>query len=1148
MSIPQLSIIIASCVGPPFITRRFPWVRLVSIALMVAVAGIAAPVPLPPGQYRLNVSSTSVAVGSNLTVTWQAPLGSSATDWVGLYLVGSPDDSFLWWTYTNGTATGSATFTVPKIVGQCELRYYLNNGYTLAAKSQVVTVTASNTPSLPPAPTRTPSAQAVGPSLPRGTRFVMRDYLRKGWKNELVFFTVPQSVYGQNGYKLEGPGGTGIPYQWADNNGQPSVAFLADVPELGQSEYKLAPGVPTISTDLTVVDLGAQFEVKNSKIGIRIRTGTDALTMGPIAGIRLPSGAWVGSGRLILPRPASNYQARVVAQGTVYVDVEATYNISTNSFWKLRFRVMANEPVALVDEIFSGDSESKYELSLNTGFGADQMFWRREDQASGSQSISSIGSPDAFLLEPWYHWWEGDYQGDWVSFYLSAGPDLLGIATRDAGSWVDAVRTNWEYRVPISKTDLTAQFQLQGVERKWMLFALSKAAALEPQGNLASLPQQLKIKHGEFPLDQVNRYILTWEDTGLTYPRLFVGPKDITALQSKRSSSELDRLQAKSYQFNIDDLDDYIHAALVSNYPVLKGRLAAEAVDRLQQVVDLYIRQTQYRTAGHDLPRHYNEVTLALNILDAALVTGLYKSDEKQRIRAQLAFLGYTLASPLVISPERGYTGNYNMTSVTRSALGVLACLIADHPQSRIWADTAIQQMSDGLNEWAREQGGWIEAPHYASVALDSIFALSLALRRSGFADREWVYDPRLKGAIRWITHIITPRDPQLAGRRHMPAIGNTYLGERTSIPGWAAYIWKDRDPAFSREMQWVWKEQGYFHRPGIGGLYPGVFGYTKFILDPNLPSQAPQWGSELFPDAGAVFRAHFPSSAETYMHYIQGPLHRHYDWDEGSFILWGRGQPLIEEFGYYGRAPAEEHSRVDDGLDGVDGRILDFMTSANGDYLHGERTGWHRQILFVKDTQPTGPNYFVVGDSLTNGRAGDWRIWISTDETPAGISDNSSTVRAKGRFNVDLAVYIAEPAPRTLSSSVLTRENGASGYSSTSLTQRSVEFQLPAGGQSAVVLCPLASAEQTPTFTSFGDRKAVKIVSPQGTDYVFLGLNSFNAFQDAANFNGRAGIIQVRPGLVRITLFGKGQISYNGNTLTNNQSDSQVLTREFPQ
>ena len=98
---------------------------------------------------------------------------------------------------------------------------------------------------------------------------------------------------------------------------------------------------------------------------------------------------------------------------------------------------------------------------------------------------------------------------------------------------------------------------------------------------------------------------------------------------------------------------------------------------------------------------------------------------------------------------------------------------------------------------------------------------------------------------------------------------------------------------------------------PGIGGAYPGLQGYEHVLLDPTIPARPPKFTSELFPDAGAVLRAHFPSDRETYLHYIQGPMHQHYDFDEGSIVFWGKGRPLCEDFGYYGRAPASDHSRI---------------------------------------------------------------------------------------------------------------------------------------------------------------------------------------------------------------------------------------------
>ncbi len=300
------------------------------------------------------------------------------------------------------------------------------------------------------------------------------------------------------------------------------------------------------------------------------------------------------------------------------------------------------------------------------------------------------------------------------------------------------------------------------------------------------------------------------------------------------------------------------------------------------------------------------------------------------------------------------------------------------------------------------------------TVSMDAIVPLALALRQTTFTKTDWARDPRLQKAIRWLGAISTPPDPRLGGGRRMPEIGNTYTGERTCLTGWLARIYRESDPVFAKQMQWVWKQQGSYDRPGLGGLYPGVLGYAALVLDPAIPAEAPPWGSEWFPETGAVLRAHFPGPNETYMHYIQGRLHQHYDYDEGSFILWGKGAPLCEDFGYYGRRAAADHSRVDDGCPeaiGNEGKIREFLTSGRADYLHGERAGWHREILFAKDGDSLGPNYFFIRDSIRNGRAAEWRVWFATDAAPA--TDPARPARIAGRFDADLAVFLTQSLRR---------------------------------------------------------------------------------------------------------------------------------------
>jgi subtilisin family serine protease len=94
--------------------------------------------------FTVTASPSSVNPGDPLTVQWTAPSGRPATDWIGLYKVGDPNTAYTWWAYTNGATSGSFALTAPSDAGQYEFRYLLNDGFTVAATSNPVTVTAGS--------------------------------------------------------------------------------------------------------------------------------------------------------------------------------------------------------------------------------------------------------------------------------------------------------------------------------------------------------------------------------------------------------------------------------------------------------------------------------------------------------------------------------------------------------------------------------------------------------------------------------------------------------------------------------------------------------------------------------------------------------------------------------------------------------------------------------------------------------------------------------------------------------------------------------------------------------------------------------------------------------------------------------------------
>src|SRR5204863_291244 len=81
------------------------------------------------------VTATSAAAGTSVTVTLTGGAGGSS-DWLALAATGAPNTSYLQWTYVGtGVTTRTWTVTVPATAGTYEFRYFLGGGYSLAATS-----------------------------------------------------------------------------------------------------------------------------------------------------------------------------------------------------------------------------------------------------------------------------------------------------------------------------------------------------------------------------------------------------------------------------------------------------------------------------------------------------------------------------------------------------------------------------------------------------------------------------------------------------------------------------------------------------------------------------------------------------------------------------------------------------------------------------------------------------------------------------------------------------------------------------------------------------------------------------------------------------------------------------------------------------
>ncbi len=95
----------------------------------------------------LTASPGAVAPGGTVTATWSGIASPSPTDWVGLYLPGTADTSYLAWIYVScsqspgsARASGSCPFSLPVGAGIYELRLLANDAYTRLAASNALNV------------------------------------------------------------------------------------------------------------------------------------------------------------------------------------------------------------------------------------------------------------------------------------------------------------------------------------------------------------------------------------------------------------------------------------------------------------------------------------------------------------------------------------------------------------------------------------------------------------------------------------------------------------------------------------------------------------------------------------------------------------------------------------------------------------------------------------------------------------------------------------------------------------------------------------------------------------------------------------------------------------------------------------------------
>jgi hypothetical protein len=1015
--------------------------------------------------------------------------------------------------------------------------------------------------------------------------FVLVERLGHAWSNECVTFELkPDQVKAaRQGKALAGAGGHETAFQLIETGGVARIAFQADLAPYTSASYSFTEAASRKSTDLDVSESGDVLRLANSRTGIELRRKLKP-GEGPIARIRLGSGTWTGGSTLEGSGAISDYQVEVLAKGPVFAEAICRATFADGGAWRLRFRIERAEPVVLVEEQFDAPSGGVFRLAMgDKAYQPTHLMHRNADVTSSALMADPIAG---YFLEPWLHW-SNPRHGNWIALFtptpvtpvkmaapdINAGkdngvdelvddmakkprdpnPDMLMVGLVKPSLWRDP---QWKGRAPqidpnvqasVKEGVLVLELPVRGGNRAWMLGALDKAGSAEmlarQNRRVAPPPHQLLIKHGDFPLEKVKDFVLEWKGDEDNHPVLYIKKQDLPALRA-RLKSDPKELNRWTSQQPIDKyfLDGPIKEFIASGDLKLGRLMVAKAEEYLQICVDLYLKQDERQTPGA-APHMQSLIVTVINLMDPLLSTEAVTPEARKRILAKLAFLGYVVSSSDYWSPERGFSGFANMTSIVALYRTGLGCMLPSHPHAKGWAKQGLDQLYWQLGAWSDEDGGWLEAPHYAMVSFDHMLAGFTMAANAGYS--EYAFDPRMRKVIEWFAGISTPRDSRTGGFRHQPPIGNTYHGEPTGLYGLAAALWKERDPDFASRMQWMYEQNGSFGGLGIGWNFPAMLGYGFLMNQSGVTSKPAGLGSMWFRQTGVVLRNTMDSRRETYLHMIAGSNHDHYDFDSGSIILYGKGRILADDWGYIGRHPEQWHSMLTSpsAWSGGEMRVDAFAPGVALDYVSGRKGSWQRQIAFVKDANPeTGPAFFLIRDTQSANEPSTWRLWLTALKPPvqpaaatpppvdvaaslaggveglkkAGGQDDSLTegFEAKkkpvaaapagpgvvihsagatliGGEDVDLDIFIFKAEKLGLKKETATQRVSC-GYrngvvDSMENTQTCLIGSLAGRGAVSTLLYPRLKTEPVPKVTWFADGRGAEVTTAAGTDVVFL-------------------------------------------------------------
>lgn len=1009
-----------------------------------------------------------------------------------------------------------------------------------------------------------------------GIVMTIRDATGVAWQDELVHKPLtfaPGELTGAAEVRVTPEGGAPIASQTSDvvRHGDGSVQslkvwFLASVPPAGTSTYRFEPGVAgprdggvTVTEDGDAVELLTRAP---DPVGIRLLNASESFDWpipaadapGPILGLRLPSGGTTGSGRFDAPFRLHAYSAEVTAHGPVFAEARIRY-VFDEGHWTLRARVIQNCPMIVIEEEFDTGYSAQtwdradrfYTFVMNDGdFAPRHGFFlsrynpdrdefmdllqgrtlpvideappgamRGADAKAYGYTLSFDEDRDEYFLNPYPTW---SQRAHGFIRFLTPGGDAVGFAT---------VRSDW-WRNPLavrfsasSQGELMVRLPIQMYEQDW--------------------PSE---GFGRYSPNATGRSLHVPETTGRRSWGIMLSAAE------DETENRLNSLLATAVRLAAQPLDRVKDMVLDWPDPMADAQWAEETSEAGRKALEImrwyarFLRETgAYATYSMWTFRsltHIRYESLAAVVDSTADLTAA----DRRELRALLAYQAYFLNSTDAFPWGVGsHLGNPNMSIMAVNARVKSSSPIADHPEFRRWGEWTVAFMRDYIERFTRASGATYECPSYTlGVTLTELGEANRLLMAENIGDA--FETPRLARSLRFAFNWLLPPDLRFNGLRTIMPIGNTSY---QSVPPDMAELYIDyfrnRDPELAGQVQWFANQ-----------TLPEA---RRLAL---VEDAVPDLGSAWIGDYGVVMRHGFGTPHETYFHMMAGNTLGHYEnTDHMVYSLYAKGHPIHLHFGngYFPmfRRPWLRNGITVDGrrhwsFERITARVETAAFTPETEYVYAaldidellpeapeypppypERDDlprvpveriptmtWQRRVLFLKDDDPAGPNYFVLRDTF-GGRPTkptDLSLWFLADD----MQREGDVFQFDGQLPVDMDVFVHTPAdsePHTDTFGHVQQPYGRltgddlDWYPDRQRreTQMLLRLRQPVGKGYLVVLYPRLKENDPPArFTRLADGVA-RIETTRSTDLVMLNGWPFDYHGDQVTFSGTAGVVR---------------------------------------